>query len=335
VKKNVFISHSSKDSITANKICEIFEKNGLDCWIAPRNVRPSFDYDEEILDGIEQSAAFVLLLSNNSNISRHVKRELELAQGKHIFPIRIQDVEPGKKLKYFLSLKHWTDAIEPPLETKLSAIIETIKSLTGLDTLDRIQKKEKLDLKENYKKQKGDGIRTVDKTKLESTSPTEEKLSTDPLRTHKGEINLAKGFSYSGVILEEYNGQSWYSYATTSKASMKANFENVSELPETFNICFQYATLNSKRVSLEMWIGSNESYIKIFDPSVEVKRFLELSKIYKIEITVKKETITILLDNKIFLNENRVLGRKPYLTIAFSTNEDGSVYINDIRIIGK
>lgn len=129
MKKDIFISHSSKDFGIAEKICKILENNNLKCWIAPRDVRPGYDYDEEIIDGIEKTEFFILLLSANSNISQHVKRELEIAQGKHIFPLRIQNVEPSIKLKYFLSPIHWIDVIDPPFESKINPIIEIIKSI--------------------------------------------------------------------------------------------------------------------------------------------------------------------------------------------------------------
>ena len=36
----VFISHSSKDRVTADAICAHLESAGINCWIAPRNIEP-------------------------------------------------------------------------------------------------------------------------------------------------------------------------------------------------------------------------------------------------------------------------------------------------------
>ncbi len=33
----VFISHSSKDKLTADALCHALEQNGVSCWIAPRD----------------------------------------------------------------------------------------------------------------------------------------------------------------------------------------------------------------------------------------------------------------------------------------------------------
>lgn len=71
----IFISHSSRDAVIAGQICEQLEKNGAKCFIAPRDIRPGKEYAEEIINGIDQSAAMVLLMSQNANGSPHVLRE--------------------------------------------------------------------------------------------------------------------------------------------------------------------------------------------------------------------------------------------------------------------
>lgn len=58
--KQVFISYSGKDGELAKKICTLLEEDGLECWIAPRDVRPFHEYDEEIIDAIEGGAADAL-----------------------------------------------------------------------------------------------------------------------------------------------------------------------------------------------------------------------------------------------------------------------------------
>ncbi len=63
----IFISHSSRDAATAGQICDRLEKNGLNCFIAPRDIRPGKEYAEEIVNGIDNSAAMVLLMSRNAN----------------------------------------------------------------------------------------------------------------------------------------------------------------------------------------------------------------------------------------------------------------------------
>jgi TIR domain len=89
-----FISHASEDAAIAATITDYLEKNGVSCWIAPRDLTPGREYSSEIVDGIESSAVFVLVLSENANESIFVKREVERAvsKGKPVFPIRVREV---------------------------------------------------------------------------------------------------------------------------------------------------------------------------------------------------------------------------------------------------
>lgn len=131
MSKQVFISHSHSDAKVANSICEIIEKNGISCWIAPRDVRPGENYGDEIVEGIEECKAMIILVSDHSNNSKHVRKEVELAinQENSIFPILIQNVEPGKRLKYFLAGIQRVDAWKPPLEEPLKKLILVLHEL--------------------------------------------------------------------------------------------------------------------------------------------------------------------------------------------------------------
>ena len=78
-KQFVFISHSSADKKFADEICRIFEERELKCWIAPKSVKPGKRYASEVIQGIEASTHFLLLLSAKSNNSEMIKREVERA----------------------------------------------------------------------------------------------------------------------------------------------------------------------------------------------------------------------------------------------------------------
>lgn len=105
----VFLSHSSIDADVANGLCQELENNGIGCFLAPRDIRSGHEYAEEIIYGIDRSDAMILVLSNNSNQSPHVLREVERAVSKNI-PIivyRIEDVILTKSMEYFLMSHQW------------------------------------------------------------------------------------------------------------------------------------------------------------------------------------------------------------------------------------
>lgn len=133
--KDVFISYSSQDAATAETICSLLEKRNVACWIAPRDILPGRNYDEEIVSGIEGTKAIVVLLSDSSNESPHVKRELELAlnNGSAIIPIRIQNTVPGRGLKYFLAGKQWVEAWQPPIEHRMDDVAAAVRALASAE----------------------------------------------------------------------------------------------------------------------------------------------------------------------------------------------------------
>jgi len=128
---DVFISHSSKDKAYADSLCAKLESEGIQCWIAPRNIMPGMEWGAAIIDAIESSRLMVLLLTESADTSPQIVREVERAvsKGLRIVPLRVEDIKPGKNLEYFLGTPHWLDALPPPFENHLDRIVETVKAL--------------------------------------------------------------------------------------------------------------------------------------------------------------------------------------------------------------
>ena len=114
MSNHVFVSHSHQDAPAAELIVQALEKQGVTCWLAPRDVPPGGSYAESILNAIESASCFVLIYSEHSNVSSHVLREVERALkfDLNIVPIRFDDSAPSKSLDYLLATVHWL-AIAP------------------------------------------------------------------------------------------------------------------------------------------------------------------------------------------------------------------------------
>lgn len=126
LQRDLFISHSSADATTASELVAEFEKHGISCWIAPRDVPIGSSYHSEIVNAIAQCRAMLLLFSVAANESEHVLREVELAAQGHkpIYPLRIDGVEPAGGLKYMLANKQWVE--RRALGDRLIATIEQL-----------------------------------------------------------------------------------------------------------------------------------------------------------------------------------------------------------------
>lgn len=128
---DVFISHSSEDKQAADATCAALEAAGIRCWIAPRDVRPGFEYGAEIIKSIDMCRVMVLLFSSNANQSRQIHREIERAvsKGVTIIPVCIENVVPTQSMEYFLGGIHWLDALTPPFVEHLHQISQTVKAI--------------------------------------------------------------------------------------------------------------------------------------------------------------------------------------------------------------
>jgi hypothetical protein len=108
---SAFISYASENRDKADEICASLERRGLVCWMAPRDVRAGREYADEIIIGLERSAALVVVLSEAANTSVFVLREVERAVSKdiNVVPVRIEEVTPSPGLELFISGTHWLD----------------------------------------------------------------------------------------------------------------------------------------------------------------------------------------------------------------------------------
>ena len=129
----VFLSHSHVDKVFADAICHWLEAADIRCWVAPRDIRPSEDWAEAIINAMDRSKVLLLVFSSSSNSSPQVRREVERAvnKGLHVLPFRIENVPLSKSLEYFISTQHWLDAIGGDLESHLSELRDCVGALLG------------------------------------------------------------------------------------------------------------------------------------------------------------------------------------------------------------
>ncbi|MGQ0779171.1 MAG: toll/interleukin-1 receptor domain-containing protein [Pseudonocardiales bacterium] len=131
---DVFVSHSSADRVLADAIVHELEADGIECWIAPRNIVPGANYGEAIVAAIRDVEVMVVIVSDDANQSGHVPREIERAAAHNVslVPFRIADIEPSPSLEYFLSCQHWLHALPPPVEAHVTRLVDAVMALLAL-----------------------------------------------------------------------------------------------------------------------------------------------------------------------------------------------------------
>ncbi|TNJ35031.1 toll/interleukin-1 receptor domain-containing protein [Arenimonas terrae] len=128
---DVFVSYASADRDVAFRIVGYLEEQGIRCWVAPRDVGPGVEYGEAIIDAIGEARALVLVLSDQSNESQFVRKEVERAvsKTKPVLPVRIREVTPSGALEFYISSAQWVDAWKSPMEQHLLPLVAAIKAM--------------------------------------------------------------------------------------------------------------------------------------------------------------------------------------------------------------
>lgn len=128
---DVFISHSSADKPAADAVCAALEANGVRCWMAPRDIKPSESWAAAIVAAIRDARITLLVFSQNAHNSEQVRREVELAAsaGKQILVLRVEDSIGHGALT--VATPHWLDAATPPFEAHLEKLVVQCRRLLG------------------------------------------------------------------------------------------------------------------------------------------------------------------------------------------------------------
>lgn len=128
-----FISHHNSQHDVAVHLKAVLQKHGIDGWIAPDDVEPGVAFDQAIIAQVAKSDLILLLFSEESDRSRHVKRELMLAEEeeKLIYPVRLEDID-AKGLAYWLKDYQWFDWLD-----QRDATIERLVSMIQRQVSDR------------------------------------------------------------------------------------------------------------------------------------------------------------------------------------------------------
>jgi TIR domain len=68
---DVFIKYASPDGGVADAVCGALERDGLICWVAPRDVVPGEFYADAIVREIDAAQVIVLVLSKDMRTGDH------------------------------------------------------------------------------------------------------------------------------------------------------------------------------------------------------------------------------------------------------------------------
>ncbi|MCE5298976.1 MAG: PKD domain-containing protein [Methanoregulaceae archaeon] len=127
----ILISYASDSRDLAYNICDYFEDNGIQCWIAPRDIRAGIPYAEQITDALQASKLMILVFSEKANESPFIYSEVTSAFSakKRIITARKEDIPYSKHLNFYLQNLQWLDIFPPPYETHFKKLLDQAQYL--------------------------------------------------------------------------------------------------------------------------------------------------------------------------------------------------------------
>lgn len=134
----VFISYSTRDSQIVDEIVKSLIYNNITYWKAPERIPAGSNYAKEIPKGIRECEVFLLLLSNASQNSIWVEKELDMAvgMGKKIIPVRLDDTPLSDSFRFYLNNVQFIPLREGKNGTE-SLLISRIKEMINPEMVEK------------------------------------------------------------------------------------------------------------------------------------------------------------------------------------------------------
>jgi len=131
--KDVFISYKAEETAEALWVKTSLEQNGISCWMAPTSIPGGSSYAKEITHAIENCKVFVLILSQQAQLSTWIPKEIDMALNyrKIILPFMIENCKLVDDFNFYLNNVQRYEAYL----NKASAIemmIKQIQAITGI-----------------------------------------------------------------------------------------------------------------------------------------------------------------------------------------------------------
>lgn len=138
MKKDVFISYKAEEFEAADWVRATLENNGISCWMAPESIPGGASYATEIPNAIKNCRVFVLILSEKSQCSIWVSKELDRAlnEKKTIMPFMLENCILKNDFNFYLSNVQRYNAYENKAAA-MEKMLREIRALTGRETARR------------------------------------------------------------------------------------------------------------------------------------------------------------------------------------------------------
>ncbi|MBX3070178.1 MAG: TIR domain-containing protein [Thermomicrobiales bacterium] len=124
----VFVSYASLNRDRVIGIVDALEANGVATWFDRSDIPGGTSYGPEIVAGIKNATALLLMCSEASLASRNVRQEIQLAWRHEtpILPILLEPLVFPDDVSYWLEGAQWIEVLDQPAETWLDSVLRAL-----------------------------------------------------------------------------------------------------------------------------------------------------------------------------------------------------------------
>lgn len=137
-RASVYVCYTPEDEAAAARFCASFESRGTPCWFSARDLTPAMAWPQCVVEAIESSKFFVLLLTESACLSGDIVPEIAEArnQGRTILVLQSVDRILNPELELLLTIGHTLSVDDPVSERDIDAAWTKIVELESNSTWD-------------------------------------------------------------------------------------------------------------------------------------------------------------------------------------------------------
>ena len=171
-----FVSYSTRNQQAADAMRNLLKKEGIETWMAPGDIPAGSRYAQVINQAIKGCACFILILSEDSQNSIWVAKEVERAVNyrKLIIPVQIEDLILNDEFELYLSSDQLV-AIQKIDEDsdEVRKLLSSVTAVTGTARTQKRERKDSSDVKVKVMGVGGCGVNTVKRLMAERSEGIE------------------------------------------------------------------------------------------------------------------------------------------------------------------
>ncbi len=326
-----FISYSSKNQSAADSMRELLKKNSIETWMAPYDIPIGSRYGQVINQAIKECACFVLLLTEHSQNSIWVPKEVERAlnYGKPIIPIQLEQIKLNDEFELYISTNQIVaiqkiDESEPLMEKILATVLNLCGTTNGAVSSSQSGEKTASKKQTDTKRKPSAPVTVAERLRATiKASASADAQSEGAERLGRNLAEALQAFKIDATVDDYDIGPRLIRYYVTPARGVSAT--KISRLKDDLKLALQTESL---RIEIPI-PGTNKIGIELPRRNPKWVRLLDVMKNDEIARSTTTVALGSAIDGELIYKDAKDF---PHLIVAGAVGMGKSVFINSLVI---